>query len=165
MTDHEGAPRGTLEAIWVKRMRLGPMDPVDRAVLVADRGIEGNANQGGRRQVTVIDGDTWDVMMTELAADLDPSSRRANLMVRGVSLADARGRTLHVGACRIHILGETRPCERMDEALPGLRRVMGHPWRGGAFGVVLDDGEIRVGDPVTLREPGWSGLDPAPTSR
>ncbi|NIP82141.1 MAG: MOSC domain-containing protein [Gemmatimonadetes bacterium] len=155
---------GRLEAIWVKRMKRGPMDPARDAELVADRGIAGNANQGGRRQVTVIARETWDGMMAELDADLDPAARRANLMVSGISLDDARGKTLHVGSCRIHLLGETRPCERMDEALPGLRRTMAAPWRGGAFGVVLDSGTIRVGDAVALREPDWSGTDPAPAS-
>lgn len=62
----------------------------------------------------------------------------------------ARGRTLHVGGCRIEIRGETRPRERMNEALPGLRDAMRPDWNGGVFGVVLDDGEIRVGDPVRL---------------
>jgi MOSC domain-containing protein YiiM len=158
-------PPGRLEAIWVKRMKRGPMDAADEARLVADRGIVGNANQGGRRQVTVIERETWDRMMAEIGADLDPSERRANLMVSGISLKDSRGKTLHVGSCRIHLLGETRPCERMDEAFWGLRRIMGHPWRGGAFGVVLDSGTIRVGDPVELRESDWSGTDPAPASR
>lgn len=156
---------GTLEAIWIKRFKRGPMDPVDEAELVADRGIVGNANQGGRRQVTVIEREAWDTMMEELDADIDPSARRANLMIRGVSLYDARGKTLSVGGCRIHLLGPTRPCERMEEALPGLQRTMGAPWRGGAFGVVLDEGVIRVGDPVVLREPDWDGLQPAPASR
>ncbi len=40
---------GTLEAIWLKRVRGGPMDPVASAELVAGRGLVGNANQGGRR--------------------------------------------------------------------------------------------------------------------
>jgi MOSC domain-containing protein YiiM len=142
---------GRLEAIWVKRAKRGPMDPTDQATLVADRGILGNADQGGRRQVTIIEREAWDAMMAELGdARLDPAARRANLMVSGVSLRDARGRLLEIGGCRIHLQGETRPCEQMDDALPGLRRVMAHPWRGGAFGVVLDDGEIRIGDPVRL---------------
>jgi MOSC domain-containing protein YiiM len=141
---------GRLEAIWIKRMKRGPMDPADQATLVADRGIVGNADQGGRRQVTVIEQETWRTMMAELAADISPAARRANLMVSGISLRDARDRVLHVGGCRIRLLGETRPCEQMDDALPGLRRAMAHPWRGGAFGEVLDDGEIRVGDPVRL---------------
>jgi hypothetical protein len=34
----------------------------------------------------------------------------------------------------------------MDEAALGLREMMYEDWRGGAFGEVLDDGEIRVGD-------------------
>jgi hypothetical protein len=43
-----------LERIWIKRMKLGPMDPAERATLVAGRGIVGNANQGGKRQVTIV---------------------------------------------------------------------------------------------------------------
>lgn len=146
---------GRLEAIWIKRMKGGPMDPADEATLVADRGIVGNANQGGRRQVTVIEREVWDVMMSDLSADVDPSARRANLMVSGVRLADSHEKILQIGDCRIRLMGETRPCEQMDDARPGLRRIMGHPWRGGAFGVILDNGVIRVGDPVRL--------EPAPT--
>jgi MOSC domain-containing protein YiiM len=144
---------GRLEAIWIKRMKRGPMDRAEEATLIADRGILGNADQGGKRQVTVIERETWDTMMDELHGDIEPSARRANLLVTGVTLARSHGKILHVGGCRVHIQGETRPCERMDEALPGLRRAMGEPWRGGAFGVVLDDGQIRVGDPVRLTDP------------
>jgi ribosomal protein S18 acetylase RimI-like enzyme/MOSC domain-containing protein YiiM len=137
---------GRLEAIWIKRMKRGPMDPATEAVLVAGKGIRGNANQGGKRQVTIIERERWEALMRELGAALSPSARRANLMVSGVSLAGMRGRVLRVGACRIRIYGETKPCERMDEALPGLRQAMRPDWGGGAFGEILDDGEIRVGD-------------------
>lgn len=139
---------GRLEAIWIKRARLGPMDPVGRATLVAERGLAGNANQGGRRQVTIIARETWDRLMGELEAAVDPSARRANLMVSGLDLEESRERVLRVGGCRIRIHGETRPCERMDAALPGLRDAMRPRWGGGAYGVVLVDGEIQVGDPV-----------------
>jgi MOSC domain-containing protein YiiM len=93
-------------------------------------------------------------MMEQLGADLDPSTRRANLMVRGVRLADTRGRVLRVGGARVRIYGETRPCERMEEALPGLRAAMSPGWRGGAFGEVLEGGPVAVGDPVRWEEPG-----------
>ena len=150
MSEAGSAGDGRLEAIWIKRAKRGVMDPASRATLVADRGITGNANQGGRRQVTIIEQETWHRLMQQMRADVDPSARRANLMVSGVRLVGTRGRILRVGACRIEIMGETKPCERMDEALPGLRDAMRPEWGGGAFGIILDDGDIHVGDSVVL---------------
>jgi MOSC domain-containing protein YiiM len=124
------------------------MDATPVATLVAGRGIAGNADQGRKRHVTIIEREIWERLMNELSADVDPSARRANLMISGVSLKDGRGRILRIGGCRVQLWGETRPCERMDEALPGLRDAMRPDWGGGAFGTILDDGEIRVGDPV-----------------
>lgn len=143
---------GRLEAIWIKRFKRGPMDPSEHATMVEGRGIEGNANQGGKRQVTLISKEIWGQMMAEAGIDEDPSSRRANFMVSGVDLTESRGRILAIGDVRIRIHGETRPCERMDEAHGGLKGVMEAAWRGGAFGEVLDDGEVSVGDPVEWRE-------------
>jgi MOSC domain-containing protein YiiM len=90
--------------------------------------------------------------MKEVGGSEDPSSRRANLMVSGVDLGESRGQVLAIGDVRIRINGETRPCERMDEAHAGLKGAMGESWRGGAFGEVLDNGTISVGDPVERRE-------------
>ena len=141
---------GRLDAIWIKRMKRGPMDPAASASLVAGKGIRGNANQRGKRQVTIIERERWEALMAGLGAELDPSARRANLMVSGVSLAGMRGRVLRIGACRVRIYGETKPCERMDEALAGLQQAMRPNWGGGAFGEILDDGEIVVGDAVSF---------------
>lgn len=146
------AESGRLEAIWIKRFKRGPMDETDRATLVAGRGIEGNANQGGKRQVTILSKDVWDEMMSEVGADLDPTARRANLLVSGLELRDSRNRTMTIGKVRIRIHGETRPCERMEEAAAGLQSAMGDGWRGGVFGEVLDDGTVGLGDPVEWRD-------------
>ena len=144
--------RGQLDAIWIKRAHGGPQDPVSHASLEAGVGIAGNASTGGRRQVTLIEREAWDRHMTSLNTNVDPSARRANLMISGCPLAGSRGRVLRVGACRLMIAGELKPCERMDEALPGLRALMWNDWGGGAFAQVLDGGDIEVGDIVE-----WEG--------
>ena len=141
------ASMGKLEAIWVKRAKRGPMDSAPGGVLDA-RGLQGNANRGGKRAVTIIEREVFERVRGELGAGVDPVMRRANLMISGIPLAGSRGRVLEVGTCRILINGETRPCERMDEALDGLRKALEPSWGGGAFGVVLEGGEITVGDRV-----------------
>lgn len=145
-------PTSRLEAIWIKRARLGPMDPAPHAALVAGRGIVGNANQDGRRQVTIIAREVFDELRHSLGAGVEPAMRRANLMVSGVALPETRGRVLRIGRVRIQVNGETRPCERMDQAFPGLKDALALDGRGGVYGEVLDDGEIAVGDSVTLLE-------------
>ena len=141
-------PEAKLESIWIKRFRRGPMDPSTRATLKAGSGIVGNSNQGGHRQVTVISVESWRELTAELGAELDPSVRRANFLVSGVDLVDSRGRVLRIGACRLRIRGETRPCHLMEETHPGLEEAMKPGWRGGVYGEVLNDAEVAVEDEV-----------------
>lgn len=142
------AMHGRLEAIWLKRAHRGPMDEVPEATAIAGQGLSGSVDRSRRRQVTVISHEVWERLMKELGADISPSSRRANLMVSGVALANTRGKTLRVGGVRLAIGGETTPCERMDEAFEGLRAAMRPDWGGGVFAEVLDDGVVTVGDEV-----------------
>ena len=139
---------GRLEAIWIKRFRRGPMDVTEQATLRAQRGLVGNADQGRRRQVTLMEQERWQAIMEAVGASLPPVTRRANLLLSGIQLTQSRKRILQIGAYRIRIFGETKPCERMDEAWPGLKEAMYDNWGGGAFGEVLDDGDIAVGDAV-----------------
>ena len=127
------------------------MDPVSRASLIAGRGIAGDANQGSTRQVTVLSDRTW-TEVTSGPGTPDPIVRRANLLVSDIDLANSRNKILQIGRVRIRLLGEVRPCERMEDARPGLKAAMSVPYGGGAFGEVLDDGDIAVGDMVCLSE-------------
>ena len=140
-----------LTQIWIKRMHKGPMDPAPKATVVAGKGLVGNANQGGKRQVTIVSNKKWEAVTAPLGATPDARMRRANLLVSDVDFTDARGKILHIGPVRIRIYGETRPCEQMEAVAPGLQHAMSVPWGGGAFGEVLDDGEIAVGDSVELK--------------
>ncbi len=153
---------GRLQAIWIKRCKRGPMDPAEAAELLVGRGIVGNADQGGKRQVTLIEQEIWEALMRQLGGSLSPSARRANLLLQGIRLAQSRGRALVVGPCRIRIYGETRPCERMDEALLGLREAMKPGWAGGVFGEVIEGGTIAVGNEVRWQEEAAQAADGGP---
>jgi MOSC domain-containing protein YiiM len=151
MPERDAEP-GRLDAIWIKRAHRGPMDSAQEGQLIDGRGLAGNVDRSRRRQVTLLERETWDRVMAGLGAQLDPSTRRANLLVSGVSLENTRGRVLRIGDARIVIGGETTPCERMEAALPGLRAALRPAWGGGAFAQVLKGAVIRVGDAVT-----WEG--------
>jgi MOSC domain-containing protein YiiM len=126
------------------------MDPASRAFVVSGKGIVGNANQGGKRQVTILSNHHWKSVTSPLGDTPDARIRRCNLLVSDIDFENARGKVLTIGKVRVRIYGETRPCEQMEEAVPGLKKAMSVPWGGGAFGEILDDGEIVVGDPVSL---------------
>ena len=128
------------------------MDARDSIELVAGRGVAGSADQGGRRQVTLLEREVWEGLMRELGSGADAETRRANVLVSGIDLRDSRDRVLRVGSARVRVAGEVKPCERMEEAVPGLRAAMFPEWRGGAFAQILDGGEVAVGDEVAWED-------------
>ena len=140
---------GRVERLWVKRAHRGAMDPRETIELVAGRGVAGSADQGGRRQITLLERETWERMMRELGSDAGPETRRANVLVSGIDLRASRGRVLRLGGTLVRVAGEVKPCERMEEAVAGLRALMYPDWRGGAFAQVLEGGLVTVGDSVT----------------
>lgn len=132
---------GEVVAIWSKRFKRGPMDPLLFAELVPG---------GGGRQVTIIDERAWDDVQEELGLAVDPSMRRANVMLRGIDLENSRGKLLKIGPTVVRIHGETTPCRKMEDALPGLQAAMRPHWRGGVFAEIVEGGVIRVGDNAAL---------------
>jgi MOSC domain-containing protein YiiM len=140
------APPAEVVAIWLKLRRGMPMKAVDRADLIAGRGLVGNVEQGGRRQITIIDEAAWRAAAREFGVDVDPVERRANLMLRAIDLRNSRGRLLRVGKCIIRVLTETTPCLKLERARPGLRAALKSGWRGGVTGQIIAGGTIRIGD-------------------
>jgi len=141
---------GEIVAIWIKRAHRSPLDGVKEAELVKGGGIVGNADQGGWRQITIIEEGAWKDAERELGAEVDPSGRRANVMVRGIDLKNTRGKKLRLGDCVVNIRGQNPPCTLMNEAHQGLQKALEPQWRAGIFGDIVQGGTIRVGDPVSF---------------
>ncbi len=123
---------------------------VSTATAVAGEGLRGDHAGGGRRQVTILDQRCWADVCREVGQDLDPGARRANLVLEGLDLKESRGQTFRIGKALFEVVGETRPCELMNDACQGLEAALAPDWRGGVFGRVLEGGEIRVGDAVQV---------------
>lgn len=141
---------GLLEAIFIKIQKYQPLEKTDAAYCLENKGILGNYNQGGNRQVTILEKEKWEEANQLLGVVLHPSLRRANLYVSGISLEESKGKILTVGKIQILIKGETAPCHRMDEVHPGLKEVLSQNWRGGAYGIIVNSGEIKVGNQVSF---------------
>jgi MOSC domain-containing protein YiiM len=145
-------PAGSLVGIFIKRAHTGPMDSAAAAAL-DDKGLVGNADRGGFRAITLFSSERWNELMNQVGAAVGPEARRGNLLLSGIDLESSRGKVLRIGACRVRIGGETRPCELMEEVASGLQRAMRSEWGGGAYATVIAGGHIAVGDVVD-----WDGL-------
>ena len=127
------------------------MIPADRAIVSVEEGVSGDWRGVQKtRQVTVLFAEDWALAV----AGLDPATpwtvRRATLLVSGLANRKRAGDVLAIGNVRLLVTGETQPCKRMDEQMPGLWDAMRPDWRGGVTARVIAGGDIAVGDVV-----GW----------
>lgn len=141
----------------------GPIETLDHVAVTRAHGVHGDrrgtirAGKSGRRQVSLIEAESWAAAMAELELPAEKvlawHVRRANLLVEGVRLPREAGKVIAIGnGLRIEVTCECDPCFRMDEILPGLKHVLLPDWRGGVLGCVLSDGEIAIGDEVRIEE-------------
>jgi len=142
-----------LERIFLRPSARTPVREVERARAFPGAGLEGDHAGGGARQVTLLGAEAWEAACRELGRDeLSPGGRRANLVIRGLDLGATRKRVIAIGAVRILVVAETRPCRLMDDFAPGLQRALEPERRGGVYGRVVAGGEIAVGDPVRVED-------------
>jgi MOSC domain-containing protein YiiM len=135
----------------------GPMETVGHVQVTTAEGLRGDFRGAVRpgkkpkRQVSLIEAESWAAAMADLGADIPWFERRANLLVEGLRLPREAGKVIAIGEdLRIETTVECDPCSRMEEIAPGLKAALLPDWRGGVLGRVIQDGEIVVGDPVRI---------------
>ncbi|MBL4781118.1 MAG: MOSC domain-containing protein [Porticoccaceae bacterium] len=140
----------TLKGIAYRLKSKGEMHITAQAQVSAERGVENDyRGHPHGRQVTVLSVEDWQRACDELQLDLHWTTRRANLLVEGISFSpDSVGEIIQIGDLRLKITRETDPCQRMEDAKPGLMKALTPDWRGGACCRVLNGGDIAIGDGV-----------------
>ena len=140
---------GSIVNLHIARVKGTPSDPVDSARAVSAEGLEGDRSRNPRnlRQVLVMDKETLD------RYGLEPGQVKENITVTGMDLSQAtQGHVFFIGSSDNHITlevtGDCEPCQKMDALIPGLQKeIFG---RRGILTVVLQGGEISIGDPIRL---------------
>jgi MOSC domain-containing protein YiiM len=140
-----------LDIAFRPKSRAAMQNKVDTMVSKV-AGVDGDfRGKPGKRQVTVMSIEQWQLACDELETILPWTIRRANLLVDGVSFdATMIGQQIKIGQCILYITGETDPCPKMDAQHQGLTHALTPDWRGGVCCRVISDGRIKVGDNVVI---------------
>jgi len=152
---------GRLVAIYVATAAGAPMAACDHVDAIAGAGLRGDryatglgtysGHGRGARDVTLIEREAIDAVRAEDAGiEVREDETRRNLVTEGVALNHLVGREFRVGAVRLRGVRLSEPCAYLEQltGLVGLRAALVH--RGGLRAEVLDDGELRVGDGITV---------------
>ncbi|MEM6731532.1 MAG: MOSC domain-containing protein [Myxococcota bacterium] len=142
---------GRVDWIGIRPARREPLVSVQAVLAQANRGLEGDhraTKAGGKRQVTLIQREHLDFIAALVGLDvLDPGVTRRNLVVSGINLLALRNARFRIGAAVLEGVDFCHPCSRMETALGrgGYNAMRGH---GGIITWVVEEGEIRLGDPL-----------------
>ena len=151
---------GRIVGIYVAPGDGAPMEARDEVRAIAGKGLEGDryAIEAGKysgtriadsqRAVTLIEREAVMGAANEYGIELAEGETRRNLVTEGVALNHLVGREFLVGPVRLRGFDLSEPCAYLEEhTRPGVRKALIH--RGGLRAEILDDGPIRVGDPIT----------------
>ena len=134
------------------------MELLDHADVTLAGGIAGDfrgAMKGRphKRQVTLIERGDWEAATASVGRVIGWEQRRANLLIDGLDLPQAKGVRLRIGeAVVLEVTRETDPCERMETLAAGLKAALLPDWRGGACTMVVAGGVIAVGDEIRIED-------------
>jgi MOSC domain-containing protein YiiM len=143
------------QVVWmgVRPAARQPVLPVEEALARPGTGLDGDRYRGrpeSKRQVTLIQAEHLLSVASYLGREtIDPALLRRNVVVKGINLLAMKDKTFRIGEAVLEYTGECHPCSRMEEVLgPGGYNAMRQ--HGGITARVVQEGTIRVGDPVEV---------------
>ncbi len=148
-----------LAAIYISPSATVLPHAVQSVRALAGRGLEGDryalgsgtfSANSGQRDITLIEAEALEQFVRDYSHPLDAAQSRRNLLTRGVRLNELVGCDFFVGAVPMRGLRLCEPCSHLarltsSPVLPGLVH------RGGLYAQILADGELTVGNSISVR--------------
>ena len=142
---------GQLLEISTKRKTRVPMESWQEVTVDVVTGIQHeDRSHSTNRQITIVSREAWDAVCRDLDNDVPWTYRRANLLIEGIEFKDTTGQQIQISDVTLEIMGETDPCERMEEQEQGLFEAMVPDWRGGVMCKIIEGGTVQIGNRVQL---------------
>lgn len=141
---------GSVVGIAIRPDKNATMCEIESVDAKTGQGLAGDLPSIPDRGVTLISRQQWETVCRELETDLPWHTRRANILVDAGPLGDLIGKRIRIGTIEVDVKLEVKPCGLMDKQHQGLRERLVPDCRGGVGGRILNDGTIRMGDPVTI---------------
>lgn len=151
--------QGKVVAIYIGSVKHAPLQACESARAVAGRGLEGDRYfqdeqtppeaQKPDQNVTLIESEALESLLSEHGVALDASEARRNLVTQNVALNHLVGRYFRVGELLFRGIRLCEPCSHLQKMTkPGVLEGLVH--RGGLRAEILSDGALHVGDLVEV---------------
>lgn len=141
--------QGTVIALAQRPVKGAKMATCDYLNVSRKEGVVGDHGTSRKRQVSLLDEATWNVVCESLGHDLPWTVRRSNILTQGIYLPGLVGQNVSLGTAEIEVLGEVTPCHLMDTVKNGLKDALATEWRGGVYGRVIESGVVQIGDKIS----------------
>ena len=139
-----------------------PLKTVDQIELIERKGILGEPRYYGRvsretgqpskRQVSLIEQEQIAEHAVTLGLQsIPPGAVRSNIETVGINLVALIGNEIEIGDAVLFLYAPRDPCAKMDAICQGLRDLMMNN-RQGVLAQVVRSGQVRVGDPIRVRQ-------------
>lgn len=137
-----------------------PMKSLQAVRAVPGRGLEGDRYYSGFGtfsphpakpdfELTLIEQEQIDAFAAESGLDFGAMSARRNIVTEGIALNDLAGREFYLGELRVRGIRLCEPCRYLAKiSFPETLKGLVH--KGGLRAQILDEGVIRVGDPIRV---------------
>jgi MOSC domain-containing protein YiiM len=149
--------KGIVVSIHVASSANEPTVPINEANVVVGKGIEGDRyfhekgfysdRKGPHREVTLIEIEAIEALKRDNGIDLRPGETRRNIVTHGVPLNHLVDKEFRVGDVTLRGIRLCEPCTHL-EGLTQKGVLAGLIHRGGLRAQVIEEGTIRVGDPI-----------------
>jgi MOSC domain-containing protein YiiM len=150
--------QGSVAGIFIAPESAADMVSLSEVRAFQDRGLEGDRFLRGSwsavarsdKAVSLIEDEVLQLAGQEMGQDSIAHLTRRNLVTRGVPLIELLHREFTVGTVRMRGIRLFEPCGHLVKVtgMPAIFGALHH--RSGLKAAILNDGVIRIGDPVAF---------------